>query len=87
MEPRNLLLIMSDQHNRNMSGCYGDDIVRTPNIDALAARGAKFDAAYTPCPVCVPARASFAKSPLEPRPRASTAQHPLRTTTSVHSHR
>lgn len=60
MEPKNLLIIMSDQHQRRIAGCYGHDIVKTPHIDRLAARGARFEAAYTPCPVCVPARASFA---------------------------
>lgn len=60
MEPKNLLIIMSDQHNRRMLGCYGHDIVKTPNIDRLAARGTLFTNAYTPSPVCVPARAAFA---------------------------
>ena len=60
MRPANLLIIMSDQHNRRFAGCYGHDIVRTPNLDALAGAGARFDSAYTPCPVCVPARAAFA---------------------------
>lgn len=60
MRPTNLLIIMSDQHNRQLSGCYGHEIVQTPNLDAMAARGTRFDAAYTPCPVCVPARAAFA---------------------------
>ncbi|MEZ5908300.1 MAG: sulfatase-like hydrolase/transferase [Hyphomicrobiaceae bacterium] len=60
MQPKNLLIIMSDQHNRRMLGCYGHDIVTTPNLDRLAARGTLFTDAYTPCPVCVPARASFA---------------------------
>ncbi len=60
MTPANLLIIMSDQHNRHLAGCYGHDIVQTPHLDRLAAQGARFDAAYTPCPVCVPARAAFA---------------------------
>lgn len=60
MKPSNLLIIMSDQHNRRLAGCYGHDIVETPNLDRLARDGVRFDAAYTPCPVCVPARASFA---------------------------
>ena len=51
---------MSDEHNPKMLGCAGHDLVRTPNLDALAARGARFSAAYTTCPICVPARASFA---------------------------
>lgn len=60
MKPMNLLIIMSDQHNRRMLGCYGHDIVKTPNLDRLAARGVLFTDAYTPSPVCVPARAAFA---------------------------
>ncbi|MDD9877305.1 MAG: sulfatase-like hydrolase/transferase [Magnetovibrio sp.] len=60
MEPKNLLIIMSDQHTQKVTGCYGHEFVETPNLDALAARGARFDSAYTTCPVCVPARASFA---------------------------
>ena len=60
MDPKNLLIIMSDQHNRRMLGCYGHDIVRTPSLDALAAGGTLFTNAYTPSPVCVPARAAFA---------------------------
>ena len=60
MDSKNLLIIMSDQHNRRMLGCYGHDIVRTPNLDRLAAGGTLFTDAYTPCPVCVPARAAFA---------------------------
>ena len=60
MEPRNLLFIMSDEHNARMMGCAGHPLVKTPNIDALAARGTRFSAAYTNSPICVPARASFA---------------------------
>jgi len=60
MTPANLLIIMSDQHNRRVLGNYGHPIVATPNLDRLAQRGALFEAAYTPCPVCVPARAAFA---------------------------
>lgn len=60
MPPQNLVFIMSDQHNRRMAGCYGHPIVQTPNLDRLAARGVRFTQAYTNCPICVPARASFA---------------------------
>ena len=51
---------MSDEHDPRHSGCYGSSIVKTPNIDALAQRGIRFSSAYTPSPICVPARASFA---------------------------
>ena len=60
MKPTNLLFILSDEHNKRVTGCYGHPVVRTPNLDALAARGTRFTSAYTNCPICVPARASFA---------------------------
>lgn len=55
----NILFIMSDQHTQRVLGCYGDDVVATPNLDRLANRGVTFDNAYTPSPLCVPARMSF----------------------------
>ena len=60
MEPKNLVFILSDEHQRDVAGCYGDPIAITPNINALAARGTRFTNAYTPCPICVPARAALA---------------------------
>ena len=60
MEPMNFLLLMDDEHTQKMLGCYGHPIVKTPNIDALASSGTRFENAYTNCPICVPARASFA---------------------------
>ena len=60
MTPTNLLVILSDEHNKRVMGCAGHPMVRTPNLDGLAARGTRFTSAYTNCPICVPARASFA---------------------------
>jgi choline-sulfatase len=60
MRPTNLLFLLSDEHQRDVAGCYGNTVVRTPHLDALAARGTRFTAAYTPCPICVPARAALA---------------------------
>ncbi|MCY3879479.1 MAG: sulfatase-like hydrolase/transferase [Rhodobacteraceae bacterium] len=60
MSTSNLLVIMSDEHQARAMGCAGHPFVKTPNLDALAARGTRFSNAYTPCPICVPARASFA---------------------------
>lgn len=40
--------------------CAGHDLVQTPNMDKLAERGVRFTNAYTPSPICVPARASLA---------------------------
>jgi choline-sulfatase len=55
----NILHILSDQHSPFVAHCYGDSVVQTPNLDRLAARGARFDAAYCPSPICVPSRASM----------------------------
>ena len=55
----NLLFLMSDQHQRAASGCYGHGTVRTPNIDGLARRAVRFTSAYCPAPVCVPSRGSL----------------------------
>lgn len=60
MKPSNILFILSDEHQRDLSGCYGSTVAKTPNLDKLAARGTRFDNAYTPCPICVPARTSLA---------------------------
>ncbi len=57
---KNLLVIMSDEHSPKALGCYGSEIVKTPHLDALAARGTRFSHAYCASPVCIPARASFA---------------------------
>jgi len=60
MTPTNTIVILSDEHNRDVAGCYGDPLAKTPNLDALASEGVLFMNAYTNSPVCVPARASFA---------------------------
>lgn len=59
-KPMNLVVIMSDQHSKRMLGCYGNDCIRTPNLDRLASDGVCFDNAYCNSPICVPSRAVFA---------------------------
>ncbi len=60
MKAANFLFILSDEHQKNTLGCYGNEKVITPHLDALADRGTLFSRAYTTCPICVPARASLA---------------------------
>jgi len=60
MKGKNIVVIMSDEHNPAFMGCSGHPFIKTPNLDALAARGTRFPNAYTPSPICVPARAAFA---------------------------
>ena len=55
----NIIVIMSDEHNASVTGCYGNDIVSTPNLDKLAAAGSTFDACYCNSPLCVPSRLAF----------------------------
>ena len=55
----NVLVFFCDQLRRDLLGCYGDTLVRTPHIDALASEAVVFDQYYTPTPICSPARASL----------------------------
>jgi choline-sulfatase len=55
----NLLFLFSDQHAQKITGCYGDEIVQTPNLDRIAKNGVVFNNAYCPSPLCVPSRMSL----------------------------
>lgn len=58
-ERLNILLILTDQHRYDTLGCYGAEMCRTPNLDQLAARGVRFDRAYTNTVPCSPSRAAL----------------------------
>ena len=60
MDPRNLVIIMDDEHGAPFLGCAGHPIVKTPNLDRLAANGTRFANAHCNNPICMPSRASFA---------------------------
>jgi choline-sulfatase len=55
----NILLVMADQLVPFLTGAYGSRVARTPNLDRLAREGVTYDAAYTPYPLCSPARAAL----------------------------
>ena len=60
----NILFLMSDQHRADVAGYAGDAVVRTPILDQLAETGVVFNNAYTPAPICIPARQSMAAGQL-----------------------
>lgn len=55
----NLLIIYPDQMRYDAMGCSGNPVIRTPQIDRLAAEGVQFTEAYTSYPICCPFRASM----------------------------
>ena len=55
----NFLIFLTDQHRADHLGCYGNQVVKTPHIDALAQTGQQFRRAYVANPVCMPNRGSI----------------------------
>ena len=57
-ERPNILFIVSEDNGPEL-GCYGDRFAKTPTLDAMAARGVRFERAFVPFSVCSPSRACF----------------------------
>ena len=55
----NVLLIMADQFRWDAMGAFGNSVIRTPNLDAIAAGGTRFTECWAQHPVCMPSRASI----------------------------
>ena len=64
---KDILLFISDQHAWRQQGYAGDPVVRTPNLDRLAAEGTVMQNNYTSYPLCVPARMSMMSGRLASR--------------------
>lgn len=58
----NILLIYTDQQRWDSLGCYGNNLAKTPNLDRLAAQGARLNHYFVQNPVCMPSRMSFLTS-------------------------
>jgi len=54
----NILWLIADNIGTDLS-CYGTPLVRTPNLDRLAAEGMRYDAAFSTVPICAPSRSAF----------------------------
>ena len=52
----NVVLVFVDDLGAGELGCYGQEHIRTPHIDSIAARGVRFTQGYTGSPVCAPSR-------------------------------
>ena len=68
---------MGDDHSADVLGCYGNRIIRTPNLDRLASQGFRFTRAYTNSPVCTPSRQSILTGKLPHASGVSLLQTPL----------
>ena len=76
--PKKILFIMCDQLRFDYLGCSGHPSIRTPNIDALARRGVRFDRTYVQSPICGPSRMSFYTGRYASSHGALWNEHPLR---------
>jgi arylsulfatase A len=57
--PPNVVLILADDLGWGDLGSYGNTLIKTPNIDRLAAEGVRFTSFYVPAPICAPSRAGL----------------------------
>ena len=74
----NIVLVMTDDQGWGQTGYYNHPILKTPNLDAMAANGLRFDRFYAGGPVCSPTRASVLTGRTHDRTGVYSHGHPLR---------
>ena len=73
----NILLLFTDQQRADTIHAAGNPVIRTPALDRLCAEGMRFDSAFTPSPVCVPARCSMIYGQYPPRTGCYANRFPM----------
>ena len=73
----NILLLFTDQQRGDTIHAAGNPVIRTPNLDRLVDEGTTFTSAYTPSPVCVPARCSLITGQYPHHTGCSDNAHPM----------
>lgn len=66
---------MTDTTRKDMVGCYGNQKMKTPNLDRLAEEGIRYENAYTCQPVCGPARSAIFTGTFPTHQRHGDEQH------------
>ena len=74
----NILFVMSDDHAAPALSAYGGDLISTPNLDRLAAEGARFDAAFVTNSICTPQQGGRADRQAQPQERSADTDGHLR---------
>ena len=62
-----LVLFLSDDHGQEFAGCYGNPVIQTPHLDALAKQGRRFTNVFAASPTCSPSRAALYTGLYPPR--------------------
>ena len=74
----NIILVMADDQGWGQTGYYNHPILKTPNLDAMAAAGLRFDRFYAGGPVCSPTRATVLTGRSHDRTNVQSHGYPLR---------